>query len=220
VAETYPDGPIFYSTTHGASWSQATATPEEWIAVACSASGKQVAAVAENFPYSPVFTSRNTGAAWSTTASYSAGWSSVASSADGKTLAAGAGGGSVVQSLDGGTTWTDTSATYAAWTGLALSADGSQLAAAGSGVGIFILTAPLAPPVITGLSLQGADAVISGTQAAAGHVGILWTTENLAPAAWTPVATNVFAASGAFTFTATNAVWPQATQQFYRLTVQ
>jgi hypothetical protein len=42
----------------------------------------------------------------------------------------------------------------------------------------------------------------------------------LSLADWTPVFTNVLAASGPFSFTATNAVTPNSPQQFYILQIQ
>jgi uncharacterized repeat protein (TIGR03803 family) len=77
-------------------------------------------------------------------------------------------------------------------------------------------------PVISSFTLSGADAVLNGVNALAGHTYTLMTSTNLSLPLdlWTPIATNTLAGGGAFNFTATNAVLPGSSQQFYRLQTQ
>jgi len=75
------------------------------------------------------------------------------------------------------------------------------------------------PTGITSFSLSGANVVITGTNGQAGDAYYLLTSTNLAlpRSQWQPVATNVPGSSGNYTFTATNAVFFGALQQFYIL---
>ena len=75
------------------------------------------------------------------------------------------------------------------------------------------------PTAITGFSLNGANVVISGTNGQAGVAYYLLASTNLTLRLnqWTVVATNVPASSGNYSFTATNAVFSGALQQFYIL---
>jgi hypothetical protein len=76
-----------------------------------------------------------------------------------------------------------------------------------------------APPGIAGISLSGANLVVNATNGLAGSTNYVLTSTNLAQPLnqWLTVATNVPGANGSFTFTATNAVDPNAGQQFYIL---
>jgi hypothetical protein len=71
-------------------------------------------------------------------------------------------------------------------------------------------------PGFTSVSLSGANLLINGTNGTAGTYVVLMNT-NLTTTNWTPVATNVLTGSGNFSFTATNAVNPGASHQFYIL---
>ena len=79
-----------------------------------------------------------------------------------------------------------------------------------------------AQPGLTGLSLSGANVVASGSNGLFGQTYHLLASTNLALplSQWTPVATNILNATGNFTITATNAVNPAASQQFYILKFQ
>lgn len=72
---------------------------------------------------------------------------------------------------------------------------------------------------ITGISLSGPDLVINGANGVSGTTNYVLMSSNLAQPRnlWTPIATNILAASGNFTITATNAVDPNAPQRFYLL---
>jgi hypothetical protein len=76
-------------------------------------------------------------------------------------------------------------------------------------------TVPLPVPVITGVSLAGANLVLNLANCATGAVCTVLSSTNAALplAGWTPLATNT-APAAAFTLTATNAVNPAATGQF------
>jgi autotransporter-associated beta strand protein len=80
----------------------------------------------------------------------------------------------------------------------------------------------LAKPILNGISLSGTNLVFNGTNAFAGRTYIILTTTNLIQPLnqWLPVATNVPAVSGNFTFTATNAFNASSAQQFYLLQAQ
>jgi fibronectin-binding autotransporter adhesin len=77
-----------------------------------------------------------------------------------------------------------------------------------------VATAPR--PDITGISLSGTNLLINGTNGVAGNYIVLMNT-NLLTTNWIPVATNALTGSGSFSFTATNAVKPSSSQQFYIL---
>jgi hypothetical protein len=75
-------------------------------------------------------------------------------------------------------------------------------------------------PVITSIGLSGANLLLNGTNGTAGTCYLLMSTNAaLSLASWTPVSTNVLAASGPFSFIATNAVSPNSPQQFYILQI-
>jgi hypothetical protein len=79
-----------------------------------------------------------------------------------------------------------------------------------------------AQPGLTGLNLAGANVVASGSNGLSGQTYHLLASTNLALplSQWTPVATNIVNTTGNFTITATNAVDPAASQQFYILKFQ
>ncbi len=81
-----------------------------------------------------------------------------------------------------------------------------------------IFSLPVAT-VVTNFHLAGRDLVFNGINGLAGHAYTVLANTN--PAApfnqWAPVATNVLSGGGNFTITATNALDPTATQQFYIL---
>jgi alpha-tubulin suppressor-like RCC1 family protein len=81
---------------------------------------------------------------------------------------------------------------------------------------------PQVQPGITGLSLAGTNVVLTATNGCwSGTYCILTSTNMTLPLSqWTPVATNTLDGSGNFTMTATNAVNPNAPQQFYTLQLQ
>ena len=92
--------------------------------------------------------------------------------------------------------------------------------AADSIIGLQFTT--VAPPVshlaISQFSLSGANVTISGMNQGTGTYYVLTSTNLALPLSqWKPAATNVLTGSGSFTFTATNAVLPNASQQFYIL---
>lgn len=83
---------------------------------------------------------------------------------------------------------------------------------------VVISAVPL--PGTTSITLSGADVVITGTNGAIGGTYVVLSNSNLlAPLnQWTPVATNVLTAGGAFSITTTNANSPGApAQQFFIL---
>ena len=75
------------------------------------------------------------------------------------------------------------------------------------------------PPVITGISLAGANLVLKATSGISGATYLTLMTTNLALPLdqWLPVATNVLNVDGDFTITAINAVNPSVAQRFYTL---
>jgi alpha-tubulin suppressor-like RCC1 family protein len=77
-------------------------------------------------------------------------------------------------------------------------------------------------PVMTGVSLANTNLVLSGNNGESGRTYYLLMSKNLAQPLnqWTPIATNFLATDGAFTFTATNTVVPNAPQAFYILQAQ
>ncbi len=95
----------------------------------------------------------------------------------------------------------------------------TRLGGAGWGA-VFSLPAPHL--AIRRLSLAGANVLIDATNGVAGQSCVLLTSTNLAlPAAqWTPATTNVLAAGGGFSLSATDAATPGAPSQFYRLLAQ
>jgi hypothetical protein len=79
-----------------------------------------------------------------------------------------------------------------------------------------------APTSLSGISVSGTNVVLKGADGLTGKTNITLTSTNAAKplAQWTPIATNVLAADGAFTITLTNAVTPGVPRQFYILQVQ
>jgi len=76
------------------------------------------------------------------------------------------------------------------------------------------------PPIsITGISLNGSNLLINGANGVSGTTNYVLMSSDLASPRnlWTPIATNVLAASGSFTITVTNAVDRTAPQRFYIL---
>jgi NHL repeat-containing protein len=77
-------------------------------------------------------------------------------------------------------------------------------------------------PNISSTSLSGKNLTFSGINGPAGGTYVVLASTNAALPLnqWTPVATNILTATGNFSFTATNAVNPNASQQFYTLQLQ
>lgn len=76
----------------------------------------------------------------------------------------------------------------------------------------------LTSPTISNIQISGGDLVISGAGGANGWPFVILSATNLTGAAWIPIATNQFDASGNFIFT--NAVNPNQPQTFYKLQLQ
>lgn len=77
-------------------------------------------------------------------------------------------------------------------------------------------------PKVVSLSLKGSDLVINGSNGQSNSACVTLMSTNLTAnfSQWTPVATNVLTSDGNFTFTATNAVDPQAQRRFYIFQIQ
>ena len=78
----------------------------------------------------------------------------------------------------------------------------------------------LASPAIASLQISGADLVFSGSGGASGWPYLILAATNLAPAQWTPAATNHFDSSGNFNLTLTNALNAGQPRTFYKLQLQ
>ena len=91
---------------------------------------------------------------------------------------------------------------------------------ANSLIGLQLTSAPTQSPVVTGISVQGGNIVISGTNGTSGNGYYVLTSTNLAQplADWTPLATNTFMEGGNFSFT--NTVNANAPRQFFILKLQ
>jgi len=76
----------------------------------------------------------------------------------------------------------------------------------------------LTSPTITGIQFVGTNLVISGSGGTTNWSYFIEASTNLAPAQWTPVATNQFNSAGGFS--ATIAIEPNQPQTFFRLQVQ
>ena len=92
----------------------------------------------------------------------------------------------------------------------------------GSGSLVIVASGPgqfTIAPGVTGITLNGANAVLTGTGGQSGDAYYLLRGTNLARPfnTWRTVATNVLGASGAFTFIGTNVVTAGSDQQFYIL---
>jgi alpha-tubulin suppressor-like RCC1 family protein len=74
-------------------------------------------------------------------------------------------------------------------------------------------------PTILGMSISGNDLIFNGLNGVAGgtYYTLMSTNLSVSRSNWVPVATNESITAGAFTFTATNAFNPNASQQFYIL---
>jgi hypothetical protein len=83
-------------------------------------------------------------------------------------------------------------------------------------------TFPLTAPGITSVNVSGSNLVVNGNNGLAGRTYMVVTSTDPTAALnlWSPVSTNVLAASGAFTITATNAVNPGDPQRYYSLRAQ
>jgi alpha-tubulin suppressor-like RCC1 family protein len=87
---------------------------------------------------------------------------------------------------------------------------------------IQIVAGPPPRPLITGISLSGANLNLTAANGVSGELVYTLMGTNLTQplSQWQPVATNLLSANGNFTITATNAVSPGARQQFYILQAQ
>lgn len=85
-----------------------------------------------------------------------------------------------------------------------------------------LFTTPLKPPSVVGITVAGTNITLNGSNGLAGRTYYLLTsTDASAPLSlWSPVATNVLDANGAFAITATNAVGPTDTSRFFILQAQ
>jgi alpha-tubulin suppressor-like RCC1 family protein len=77
-------------------------------------------------------------------------------------------------------------------------------------------------PIITGLTLSRTNVILTGANGVSGEILYTLMTTNVTQPLnqWKPVATNTLSANGNFSFSATNAVIPDAPQQFYILQAQ
>ena len=76
------------------------------------------------------------------------------------------------------------------------------------------------PFSITGFQIAGANLMISGSGGVSNGFYFIAASANLAPAQWTPIATNQFDSAGDFSATITNAIEPNQAQTFFRLQLQ
>ena len=85
-----------------------------------------------------------------------------------------------------------------------------------------VVAGPPPPPLITGISLSGANLNLTGANGVSGEIlyTLMSTDVTLPLSQWQRVATNTLAADGNFTITAANAVDPNAAQRFYILQAQ
>jgi hypothetical protein len=74
-------------------------------------------------------------------------------------------------------------------------------------------------PTIAGITIAGTNVVLKGTSGQFGRTYCTLTSADVSRplSQWIPVATNILQMDGNFTMTATNAVIPNARQQFYIL---
>jgi uncharacterized repeat protein (TIGR03803 family) len=77
-------------------------------------------------------------------------------------------------------------------------------------------------PGISSASVAGTNLVLTASNGVAGESYFALASPSLSVplSQWTPIATNALSSGGNFTFTATNAVNPSASQQFYTLKIQ
>ncbi len=89
-------------------------------------------------------------------------------------------------------------------------------------VPVLIVPGPPPPPLITGISLSGANLILTGANGVSGEILYTLTSTIVTQplSQWQSVATNVLSADGNFTITAANAAAPGAPQQFYILQAQ
>jgi hypothetical protein len=90
----------------------------------------------------------------------------------------------------------------------------ATLSVANGALNLIVSTAPATPPVINSLTLKGGKLILSGTNGPANSTYYVLTSTNvmLPLAQWTPVATNSFSPTGAFS--ATNVVGTNPRQFF------
>jgi hypothetical protein len=86
-------------------------------------------------------------------------------------------------------------------------------------LGLDAITVEPELPGIAGLSVQGTNLVLDGTNGQSGNTYLVLTSTNLALplSQWTPAATNVLSVSGNFSITVTNTVSEAIPQRFYIL---
>ena len=81
-----------------------------------------------------------------------------------------------------------------------------------------VISLATSPPDITSIELFGTNLMIGGTNASAGMFYLLMSTNLATPfKQWQTVATNTFGGAGSFSLVITNAVIPNASQQYYIL---
>ena len=194
---------VLTSTNAGANWRTSSLPAIEWTSVACSADGRELAAVSSS---GPLCISTNSGLLWTTSSVPHEIWSSVAMSADGQTLAA-------VASLDNppifvstnqGLTWLSNSVSGMPGGTIACSADGSRLMMLTTGffysstnsgvtwtfkthVGAANRNSPIAASA-DGRKLAVAfssDGIYTST-----NFGGTWTSNNVPPSGWASIASS------------------------------
>ena len=82
-----------------------------------------------------------------------------------------------------------------------------------------LFTTPLTPPSLAGISQDGTNIVLTGTNGLAGRTYFVFTsTDASAPLSeWAPISTNILSANGSFSITVTNAVGPADVARFFIL---
>lgn len=133
-------GQIYSSTNSGATWNPTLSPFANWVSVACSADGSQVAGASALRRGSPsgIITSPDRGASWSsTTTPATDAWIAVAASADGSKLVGVDATATAISTSDNrGISWSTHSPPVQAFTALASSADGSLLVATSQGTSL------------------------------------------------------------------------------------
>ena len=125
------NGPLFFSTNSGATWSVNHWTNYYYTTgLSCAPNGKVVAAVTGHFSPGKIFVSTDYGVTWPATTAPLLDWTSISCSADGRKLVAAAMNGAVYISNDTGQTWTPHSPSGTKWVSVTSSGDGNQLAVA------------------------------------------------------------------------------------------
>jgi hypothetical protein len=123
-------GGIYRSVDSGLTWTPTSALITNWISVASSADGNQLAALARVFPPPDFYTSSDSGNTWIAKDSPYDRWVAIASSADGSKLVA-CGASTVLASTNSGSSWTSNAIGNGPNSAVAASADGSRLFFAG-----------------------------------------------------------------------------------------